>query len=129
MRLAFIALDDAEDVTSWSGTPYHVLQEIRRHGMDAEVISPLERPFKYCYAPQKALQGSAEEIYRSIVIHWHCEALRRKSNAGSEASKLMRLFLCRQSPYPGFMRGPRLCTGQMPSLKEFPATMAGLSQT
>ena len=73
MRIAFVALDDAEDVTSWSGTPHHVLQEIRRHGMDVEVISPLKRPFKYCYAPQKIV---AKLSGKSIQINRHPLALR-----------------------------------------------------
>jgi glycosyltransferase involved in cell wall biosynthesis len=73
MRLAFVALDDAEDVGSWSGIPYHVLQEIRRHGLDVVVISPLERPFKYCYAPQKIV---AKLSGKSIQINRHPLALR-----------------------------------------------------
>ncbi len=73
MRLAFVSLDDAEDVTSWSGTPYYVLQEVRRHGMDVEVISPLKRPFKFCYAPQKAISKLRG---KDIQINRHPLALR-----------------------------------------------------
>jgi glycosyltransferase involved in cell wall biosynthesis len=53
LRLAFVDIGNPEEVTTWSGTPFSILQEIRRQGVEVEVIAPLARPFKYLFAPQK----------------------------------------------------------------------------
>ena len=53
MRLAFTCIEDPEDITSWSGTPYFILQEMRRQGVQVEVIAPLSRNFKYLLALHK----------------------------------------------------------------------------
>ncbi len=73
MRLAFVDIEDPEDVATWSGTPYFMLQELRRQGVDVEVIAPLKRPFKYLFMPQKAV---AKLTGRNLHINRHTIALR-----------------------------------------------------
>ncbi len=53
MRLAFVDIEDPEDIRTWSGTPYSMLREIRRQGVQVEVIAPLERDFKYLFMAHK----------------------------------------------------------------------------
>jgi glycosyltransferase involved in cell wall biosynthesis len=53
MRIAFVDIEDPEDVTTWSGIPYFILQELRRQGAEVEVIAPLNRPFKYLFSGHK----------------------------------------------------------------------------
>jgi glycosyltransferase involved in cell wall biosynthesis len=73
MRIAFVDIEDPEDVATWSGTPYFMLQELRRQGVEVEVIAPLKRPFKYLFAPQKAV---AKVTGRNLQINRHAIALR-----------------------------------------------------
>ncbi len=72
MRLAFVSIDDPEDVHQWSGTPHFVLNELRRQGIDVEVIGPLKRPFKYLFAPYQIL---ARLIGKRVQIDRHEIAL------------------------------------------------------
>ena len=73
MRLAFVDVEDPEDVTTWSGTPYFMLQELRRQGVEVEVLAPLNRSFKYLFTPQKAV---AKLTGRNIHVNRHAIALR-----------------------------------------------------
>lgn len=54
LRIGFVSVSDASDVTSWSGIPAHVLDALRRQAQ-VELISPLSQSIKYALAPAKAL--------------------------------------------------------------------------
>ena len=73
MRIAFVDIEDPENVTTWSGIPYFILRELRRRGVDVEVIAPLKRPFKYLFTPHKVI---SKVTRRSIQINRHPIALR-----------------------------------------------------
>lgn len=67
MKLAFVGIEDPEDIRTWSGTPYSMLREIRRQGVQVEVIAPLERNFKYFFLTHKLYSeftGRAMQINR-----------------------------------------------------------------
>lgn len=66
MRLAFVDIEDPEDVTTWSGIPYCILQEMRCQGIEVEVIAPLARFFKYWFTPHKVIAAVAN---KSIQIN------------------------------------------------------------
>ena len=73
MRIAFVSVDDVEDVKTFSGVSYHVLQEFRRSGVEVESISPLNRWFKYLYSPQKLMAkflGYGFHIDRHPLALW-----------------------------------------------------------
>lgn len=53
MKIGFVSVDDATDISSWSGTPYHILDALRRQDVSVEVYSPLSRDFRYALAPFK----------------------------------------------------------------------------
>ena len=72
MRFAFVDVEDPEDVTTWSGIPYFLLRELRRQGVDVEVIAPLKRPFKYLFTPHKVV---SEITHSSLQINRHPIAL------------------------------------------------------
>lgn len=73
MRIAFVDIDSPEDVTTWSGTPYFILRELRRQGVDVEVIAPLKRPFKYLFTPHKFI---SKLTHSSVQINRRPIALR-----------------------------------------------------
>jgi Glycosyltransferase len=73
MRLAFVDIENPEDVTTWSGIPYFILQELRRQSVDVEIIAPLKRSFRYWFAPHKALARLSQ---RNIQINRHPVALK-----------------------------------------------------
>ena len=52
LRIGFVSIKDALDVSSWSGIPYHVLMHLREHPVDIELFSPLDRRLKWLQAPQ-----------------------------------------------------------------------------
>ena len=51
MRIGFVSLWDAADVTSWSGIPFQVLNEMRAQRADVRVLSPLNSRAKYLATP------------------------------------------------------------------------------
>jgi glycosyltransferase involved in cell wall biosynthesis len=53
LKIGFVSQDDAADVISWSGIPYHLLKSLRKQDVSIEVFSPLQRPFRYTLAPLK----------------------------------------------------------------------------
>lgn len=53
LKIGFVSVQDANDVRSWSGVPYHILDALRRQDVSIEVFSPLERTFRYALAPIK----------------------------------------------------------------------------
>jgi glycosyltransferase involved in cell wall biosynthesis len=73
LRLAFVDIENPEDVTTWSGIPFFILQELRRQGVEVEVIAPLSRPFKYCFTPHKLL---AKLTGKNIQVNRRPMALR-----------------------------------------------------
>jgi glycosyltransferase involved in cell wall biosynthesis len=53
LKIGFVCVDDANDVTSWSGIPYYVLNALKRQGVSIEMFSPLRRDFRHALAPFK----------------------------------------------------------------------------
>lgn len=53
MRLAFVSVEDPEDVHFWSGTPHFALEALRAKGIEVELIAPLDRRARYLLAPLK----------------------------------------------------------------------------
>lgn len=72
MRLAFVDVENPEDVTTWSGIPYCILQEMRRQGIEVEVIAPLARSFRYWFTPHKVIAAVAG---KNVQINRHPVAL------------------------------------------------------
>jgi glycosyltransferase involved in cell wall biosynthesis len=63
LKIGFVSVEDANDVIPWSGTPYHLLNALRRQDVSIEVFSPLRRDFRFALAPIKiAAQLSRREI-------------------------------------------------------------------
>lgn len=54
IRIGFVSLGDPNDVSVWSGTPYHLLEAVRRQNVSVEVLGPLKRSFRYPLMPLKA---------------------------------------------------------------------------
>ena len=46
MRIGFVSVDDAADVKSWSGIPFHILKHLREQGAEVELYSPLARDYR-----------------------------------------------------------------------------------
>jgi glycosyltransferase involved in cell wall biosynthesis len=42
LRIAYANVDDIRDICTWSGTPYHLVHALERHGISVEIISPLQ---------------------------------------------------------------------------------------
>jgi glycosyltransferase involved in cell wall biosynthesis len=64
LRIGFVSLDDAKDVASWSGVPYHVLDALKRQDVSIEVFSPLQQNFRYLLAPIKiAARLSKRDVF------------------------------------------------------------------
>ena len=61
MRVLFASVEDAREVTAWSGTPFHMVQALTAAGVDVVLASPLgERlglPWKAVQAARNALGG------------------------------------------------------------------------
>lgn len=56
LRIGFVFIQDANDPTTWSGTPFQVLNQLRAaQGVDVEVFSPLDTRIKCFLAPVKIL--------------------------------------------------------------------------
>jgi hypothetical protein len=63
LKIGFVSVEDADDVTSWSGTPNHILDALRRQDVSIEVFSPLKRKYRYVLAPIKIIaQISNREV-------------------------------------------------------------------
>jgi glycosyltransferase involved in cell wall biosynthesis len=46
MRIGFVGIDDAADVRSWSGIPFHILKYLREQNVEVELFSPLARDYR-----------------------------------------------------------------------------------
>lgn len=55
MRIGFVSILDACDITSWSGIPFQILNQLRAQGADVDLLSPLHAQTKYLVAPARLL--------------------------------------------------------------------------
>ena len=56
LRIGFVFIQDANDPTTWSGTPFQALTQLRAaQGIEVEVFSPLDSRIKYLLTPAKLL--------------------------------------------------------------------------
>ena len=55
LRIGFVSIQDASDVTTWSGIPFQILKQLRAQGIQVEVFSPLSPKVKYVHAAAKIL--------------------------------------------------------------------------
>jgi glycosyltransferase involved in cell wall biosynthesis len=64
VRIGLASIQDASSRTTWSGTPFNILQELRNiPDIEVELISPLKTSLKWIYAPQKLRCRMAKENY------------------------------------------------------------------
>jgi glycosyltransferase involved in cell wall biosynthesis len=84
MRIAFVDIEDPEDIGTWSGTPYSILREIRKQGVQVEVIAPLKRNFKYLFLAHKLyseISGSKTQFNRRpIALRSFAAQIERRMN-------------------------------------------------
>jgi glycosyltransferase involved in cell wall biosynthesis len=82
MRLAFVSIHDAEDSRQWSGIPYFILSEMRRSGIDVEVIAPQRSPYRHLHIPErilsKATGGSLQIDRRSGALRHYAKQISRR---------------------------------------------------
>lgn len=65
MRVLFVSKDDAADVNSWSGTPFHMLEALREAFGDVVNVSPLKQRYGFPFkAAQFAHNAVATTQYR-----------------------------------------------------------------
>lgn len=82
MKIAYVCLENAEDLLTWSGIPSHMLAAMRRAGHSVSVIGPLNRKFRYLYWPtvllgNKNLQIDREPLMLASYARQSARALRR----------------------------------------------------
>lgn len=66
LKIGFVSQNDATDIASWSGIPYHILGALRRRqDVSIEVFSPLKQRFRYALAPLKI---AARLVKREVVL-------------------------------------------------------------
>jgi len=53
LKIGFVCVWDASDITVWSGVPYHMLTHLEKQNVQVEVFSPLSKAFKSLLAPAK----------------------------------------------------------------------------
>lgn len=86
LKIGFVSQDDATDITSWSGIPYHILAALRKQDVSIEVFSPLKQDFRYALAPLKiaARLAKKEVVFNHFRLALHSYArqlkLRMKQN-------------------------------------------------
>jgi glycosyltransferase involved in cell wall biosynthesis len=73
LKIGFVSVEDAGDVKSWSGTPYHLLNALKKQDVSIEVFSPLSRGFRYALAPFKI---AARLVKKEIWVDRYPLALR-----------------------------------------------------
>jgi Glycosyl transferases group 1 len=61
LRIGFVSIQDASDVTTWSGIPFQILTEMRAQHVDVRVMSPLSTRAKYLLAPLKLISKARKE--------------------------------------------------------------------
>jgi glycosyltransferase involved in cell wall biosynthesis len=55
LRIGFVSIQNAHDVTTWSGTPFQMLAQMKAQNVDVEVLSPLSTRAKYLLAPARLI--------------------------------------------------------------------------
>jgi glycosyltransferase involved in cell wall biosynthesis len=61
LRIGFVSIQDASDVTTWSGIPFQILSQMRAQNIDVEVLSPLSTGVKYLLAPVKLISRARKQ--------------------------------------------------------------------
>jgi glycosyltransferase involved in cell wall biosynthesis len=61
LRIGFVSIQNAFDVTAWSGIPFQILTEMRAQNVDVEVMSPLSTRAKYLLAPVKLISKATRQ--------------------------------------------------------------------
>lgn len=65
MRVGFVSALDADDIGTWSGTPWHMLRAIERTGVEVALVSPLRE----ARGPEVVLGEIANRLRRRRVFH------------------------------------------------------------
>jgi glycosyltransferase involved in cell wall biosynthesis len=82
LKIGFVSLEDPNDVTAWSGTPYHLLSALKRQDLSIEVLSPLKQDFRYPLLPFKIaarLAGKDVEFSRfRLALRSYSKQLKEK---------------------------------------------------
>ena len=73
LRIGFVSGDDAHDVASWSGIPYHLLTALGKQDVSVKVFGPLKQDFRYALAPFKL---TARLLKKDVFFHHYKFALR-----------------------------------------------------
>jgi hypothetical protein len=53
LKIGFVSVHVASDITAWSGVPYHLLTHLKKQYVQVEVFSPLRKIFKSLLAPAR----------------------------------------------------------------------------
>jgi glycosyltransferase involved in cell wall biosynthesis len=53
MRIGFVSITDAANVTAWSGIPFQIMKQMQAQKVDVQFLSPLNSKAKYLLAPVK----------------------------------------------------------------------------
>lgn len=81
MRIGFVSIQDATDVTTWSGIPFHMLAQMRAQNVDVEVLSPLSTRAKFALAPVKLLSRVRNQSvtldHFPLVLHAYARQIER----------------------------------------------------
>ena len=64
LKIAYVTAGDSEDVTSWSGTPFHMARALHDDGTEVERIGPLP-------APYRTREGLKRRAYRAFGKTYH----------------------------------------------------------
>ncbi len=65
LRIGFVSIQNACDMTTWSGIPFQILKHLHELGVQLEVFSPLSSKVKHFLAPAKLM---AEARGRSLSL-------------------------------------------------------------
>ncbi len=70
MKIGFVSVDDAADIRTWSGIPFHILKHLRELNAEVELFSPLDRNYRrHLVLPGilARVQGKAASLERHPV--------------------------------------------------------------
>jgi glycosyltransferase involved in cell wall biosynthesis len=73
LRVGFVCIEDVNDVKSWSGTPFHLMDALKKQDLSIEVFSPLKVDFRYALLPFKI---GARVLKRDVEFYRFPLALR-----------------------------------------------------
>ena len=73
LKIGFVSLEDHTDVRAWSGTPYHMLEALKKQNISIEIFNPLKQNFRYPLLP---LRIAARLCRRDIEFNRYQIALR-----------------------------------------------------